>query len=229
MSEAHKGRVPWNKGVSCYSSTKIKIGLANKGRTHTNETKRKISGRLLGRKFSAETRNKMSVTWKKKLESEEERRKISIRRTGHSQGPFSLEARKHMSDSHANSVYPIKDTSIEVEVQKYLSNHNIIYEKHSIIKGLLPHPYHNHQFDIMIKERKLVIEINGCYWHGCTFHHPTPNEKQKKWMERDRIINSCISKSEWQIIWLWEHDINSDMTMEYLLKREIPELFTGGF
>ena len=42
-SESHKGRIPWNKGVSCRKETKRKLSESNKGKVLSEETKRKIS------------------------------------------------------------------------------------------------------------------------------------------------------------------------------------------
>ena len=93
ISEANKGRIPWNKGKKgCFSEeTRRKISKKmkgkpanNKGKHHTEETKRKISEAHKGKCLSEEHRKKLSestkgrLVWNKdKHWSEETKRKIS--------------------------------------------------------------------------------------------------------------------------------------------------------
>lgn len=50
ISEAHKGRKPWNKGIPCKQETKEKLRRANLGKTYTDEYKRKQSESHKGEK-----------------------------------------------------------------------------------------------------------------------------------------------------------------------------------
>ena len=85
ISEAHKGKIPWNKSKKCKPITEEharKMHEAWKGKHHTEESRRKISeaqkGRPSPRKgatLSEETRKKMSEAAKNM--SEEHRRKLS--------------------------------------------------------------------------------------------------------------------------------------------------------
>lgn len=43
LSEAHKGKAPWNKGIPISEETRKKISETHKGKHHTEETKRKMS------------------------------------------------------------------------------------------------------------------------------------------------------------------------------------------
>lgn len=67
MSLAHKGEIPWNKGIAHSKETKRKISEINTGRTtgmhgkkHSEESKRLMSERRMGVKLSAETCKRMS-------------------------------------------------------------------------------------------------------------------------------------------------------------------------
>ena len=55
MSEAGKGRIPWNKGKSPSEETKRKMSESSKGRTFSEETKRKMSDVHKARKKSKES------------------------------------------------------------------------------------------------------------------------------------------------------------------------------
>jgi hypothetical protein len=43
MGLVHKGKCPWNKGITHSDETRTKISLSRKGKTHSDETKKKIS------------------------------------------------------------------------------------------------------------------------------------------------------------------------------------------
>jgi hypothetical protein len=83
LSNASKGKVPWNKGLTKANSIEIqqhseslkgrcftdehraKLSEAHKGRANTEEQKAKISAKLKGRVMSEETKRKMSEARKK--------------------------------------------------------------------------------------------------------------------------------------------------------------------
>lgn len=96
-------------------------------------------------------------------------------------------------------VIPTKDTSIEKKVQSFLTEKNIIFEKHKAITG---------QPDIFIQPN-ICIFTDGCYWHGC----PKCNKIQTKFADRkyrDKTITSTLSRNGYQVIRFWEHTINND-------------------
>lgn len=65
MSKNRKGITPWNKGVPCAEETRIKISVANTGKTHPSipcaeETKIKIGAANKGKKRTDEVRKQIS-------------------------------------------------------------------------------------------------------------------------------------------------------------------------
>ena len=85
MSEAHKGRTPWNKGkkLSPEDHHKLLERFRNNpskgmlGKKHSLETRRKMSEVQIGKKHSIETRRKMSEAHKGKTLSDEHRKNLS--------------------------------------------------------------------------------------------------------------------------------------------------------
>jgi DNA mismatch endonuclease Vsr len=107
-------------------------------------------------------------------------------------------------------VMPFKDTKIEVVVQDYLSSIGMKFTKHIILKNVSPIQYLYHQYDIVIKELKIIVEVNGCYYHKCpqncmTHYHPNIEKSHR----RDVEIQASASRAGWKLIWLWEHDIRN--------------------
>lgn len=66
MSEARKGKVPWNKGVPMSDETKKRVSEAKKGTVISQEQRRKISQALSGIKRTEETRAKMRAAQKRR-------------------------------------------------------------------------------------------------------------------------------------------------------------------
>ena len=54
-------------------------------------------------------------------------------------------------------------------------------------------------------ELKIVIEIQGCYWHGCSVCHP---ERGSSW--HDRAKRTYLSNRGWVLIEIWEHEWKQD-------------------
>jgi hypothetical protein len=86
LSEAMKGRIPWNKGKPC--SYKSKISEAMKGKHLTEATRKKLSELHKGKKHSPEVKKKISIGNKNKKVSLESRIKISEAMKGKNKGKF---------------------------------------------------------------------------------------------------------------------------------------------
>lgn len=102
-----------------------------------------------------------------------------------------------------------KNTSLELTVRKYLWRAGFRYRLHD--KALPGKP------DIVLKSRKAIIFVNGCYWHG---HHcsrgSSPQTNVMFWSdkiflnrERDRRNISLLQLSGWGVFTIWECQLRS--------------------
>ena len=150
ISEAQKGKAPWNKEkVNIYSKeTRKKMSEAKKGKTLSEETRKKMSEAHKGKTLSEETRKKISEANKGKTLSKEIRKKISENNPKYWKGKtFSEETRKKMSEAQ-------KGKTLSEETRKKISEAN---------KG-----------KTLSKEtRKKMSENNPKYWKGKTFSEET--------------------------------------------------------
>lgn len=96
-----------------------------------------------------------------------------------------------------------KNTRPEMVVRQWLWAHGYQYRLHR--KGLPGHP------DIVIGRLKVVIFVNGCFWHGhsCQRHFPETNkqfwtEKIYRNRNRDYANHSALESMGWFVIVLWE-------------------------
>lgn len=67
--------------------------------------------------------------------------------------------------------------------------------------------------DIVFTARKVVVFVDGCFWHVCPEHgrYPTTNEwywspKLRRNMERDQIVSKALVGQGWLVIRIWEHE-----------------------
>lgn len=71
--------------------------------------------------------------------------------------------------------------------------------------------------DVVFNRYKLVIFIDGCFWHKCPKCFVQPQTRKLFWktkinnnVERDRKINQKLKKIGWTVIRLWEHEVNKN-------------------
>ncbi len=115
----------------------------------------------------------------------------------------SKEARIKMKHKRNLRIIPMKDTSIELKIQNFLRLLHIEFIAHYYIKEIS----HAYQCDIIIPSKKLIIEADGCYWHGCPVCNKNINEWQEKQIEEDKIRTKELEAKGYRVIRLKEHDI----------------------
>jgi very-short-patch-repair endonuclease len=59
--------------------------------------------------------------------------------------------------------------------------------------------------DMYDANKKIVIFLDGCFWHGCKIHNH--NEIGKKIRRRDHYINSVLRENGYIVVRFWEHTI----------------------
>ena len=68
--------------------------------------------------------------------------------------------------------------------------------------------------DFVFPERRIVVFVDGCFWHGCRAHFRRPKSNVEYWDQklcrnkmRDRIVGRTLRKKGWHVIRVWEHDL----------------------
>jgi very-short-patch-repair endonuclease len=177
-------------GKPSTSNTKFIKGIIPwmKGKKHTEESIKKNRIAHLGIHSSPSTEFKKGmIPWIKGKK-----------------GMYSDEVIKRIKESRALQVFPIRDTMIEIKIQDYLNQLNISFNTHRQLDIL-----HSYQTDIFIPSLNLVIECDGDYWYANPLKFPNPSEQQKKQIEKDNVRTKELKDKGYNIIRLWESDINN--------------------
>ena len=94
----------------------------------------------------------------------------------------------------------------ELALISLLRKHNIVGWRRSW--PLLGKP------DFVFPAERLIIFVDGCFWHGCKSHSKPPqtncdywSEKLRRNRQRDQAVNRHLRKCGWRVMRLWEHDL----------------------
>lgn len=71
--------------------------------------------------------------------------------------------------------------------------------------------------DIAFLKAKVIVFVDGCFWHSCPTHFRAPKTNSVFWagkirgnQERDRRVDASLEALGYVIIRLWEHEILED-------------------
>ena len=114
-------------------------------------------------------------------------------------------------------------TQPELIVENWLNENNILNE-YSPIMG---DGNRNYQYDFIIKGKRILIEVNGDYWHGNPnkFNIDGSDGKRKlndiqiTKIETDKLKLEFAKNHNFEVIYIWEEEINKgDFSKLYFLK-----------
>ena len=100
------------------------------------------------------------------------------------------------------------DTKPEIRLRSALHALGFRYRKDFPIRidGRLIRP------DIVFTRRKVVVFVDGCFWHSCPEHGRAPGVNQEYWSpklrrnaERDKVQTLLLEQERWTVIRIWEH------------------------
>src|SRR5689334_6640385 len=101
-----------------------------------------------------------------------------------------------------------RDTGPELAVRKELHHRGIRFRV-----DVKPEPDLRMRGDLVWRGRKVVVMIDGCYWHGCPIHGTSPKNNAQWWrekigtnMERDRRHDAALRQRGWMVMRFWEHE-----------------------
>ena len=100
-----------------------------------------------------------------------------------------------------------------------------IFRKHRI-KGWRRHLPLKGKPDFTFARQRVVIFVDGCFWHGCARHLRLPQSNRAYWekkifgnMIRDRIIRKELRAMGWKVVTIWEHEVRNEPQLVRRLQR----------
>jgi len=230
-----KGRIPWNKGLNgvqvVSGETKRKMSLAHLGMKYnmTEKGSKAIAESAMKTlKENPEIHRRGGISASKinpyfgeghmptygnlgKTFDEGWREKLSKSHLGLPSGmkgkTMSPEAIEKIRIARLNQVIPEKDTTIEIIVQRKLSDKSVPCKTHI--------PIGHYQVDILLSSKK-IIECYGCYWHACRLCGFSNLEIENYDMGRLHYLQ----RLGYTVHVLWEHEIRN----ENLLNQKLEEI-----
>ena len=100
------------------------------------------------------------------------------------------------------------DTAAELAIQIALHHRQLAYET-----NVSPLPASRRRADIVFREARVAVFVDGCFWHGCPEHGTWPKKNAAFWRakiernrERDADTNRHLEEAGWVVIRVWEHE-----------------------
>jgi len=191
MRDAKRGYIPWNKGLTKETDLRVKSSW-NKGLTKDTDERVKVGadkiighlsfGGMTGKHHTQETKDKCREVAIKQW-SDPERAKVliaGILKANQFPRPNKLEQKvAFLLQSISSNIVYVGDFSYK-------------------IPGTVMNP------DFINKEEHKIIEVFGCFWHGCSKHYPDT----KKQMENRRRVNQ-LKKLGYSVLVIWEHELKN--------------------
>lgn len=201
-----------------------KIAAANRGRIVSEETRRKISEAKKGQKYrvrSEEHTKHQAEAQAGRPKTEDQKKRISeslkkyfqtdagreqVERQSQKLKDFYQEHPEKAAEnmSRAQAANPKwNDTKPEKQMAAILDDLGLSYKKQHRFAGFGKHRFH--KWDFALIEDGVLIEVDGCYWHGCPEH---TNKKRRAELveqaavevERDALAQSW----DWLVLRFWQ-------------------------
>jgi DNA mismatch endonuclease (patch repair protein) len=89
--------------------------------------------------------------------------------------------------------------------------------------------------DFAFRSRKVLVFIDGCFWHGCSKCYRLPGDNRNYWRaklagnhRRDLQVTRLLSERGWQVLRVWEHALKTNVGRVRTLRRLMAALGQSG-
>lgn len=117
-----------------------------------------------------------------------------------------------------------RDTKPELALRRMLHARGLRYR---IDRQVLPDV--RRRADLVFGSARLVVFVDGCFWHGCREHATWPAHNAEFWRDkietnrlRDRDTDKRLASAGWKVAHVWEHEdiaAAADRIEQLVLKR----------
>lgn len=81
--------------------------------------------------------------------------------------------------------------------------------------------------DFVFPKQRVVIFVDGCFWHGHNCRNTKPKDNQDYWQQkiernksRDKEVTKILTDKNWSVIRLWECELKDKRKLINRLKRK---------
>jgi len=101
-----------------------------------------------------------------------------------------------------------RDTAIELELRSALHRMGLRFRV-----DFPPLEGSRRRADIVFPRARVVVFVDGCFWHSCPEHGTQPKENSAWWAEkleqnrrRDADTTRALKEAGWTVLRFWEHE-----------------------
>ena len=101
-----------------------------------------------------------------------------------------------------------RDTRPEAAIRSALHRAGLRFRKH-----YRPLPGLRCEVDVAFPRQRVLLFVDGCFWHGCPQHGRMPSANNGYWsskigrnVARDRRNDELLSEDGWTVLRAWEHE-----------------------
>jgi G:T-mismatch repair DNA endonuclease (very short patch repair protein) len=109
----------------------------------------------------------------------------------------SPEMRERLAERIRNGGFG-KSSGVEDTVAAWMDERGIEYERQHTLR-----PFYTLDFRV----GSVMVEVHGCYWHGCPEHNDELSIHQRKRQGRDAALSTFCANRSIPLLVIWEHDI----------------------
>jgi DNA mismatch endonuclease (patch repair protein) len=81
--------------------------------------------------------------------------------------------------------------------------------------------------DVVFLDQKVVVFIDGCFWHGCPVcQRKLPKTNKEYWEQKikrnilsAKSVNQTLQQDGWKVIRVWEHEMRDSKAMLGIKKK----------
>ena len=120
-----------------------------------------------------------------------------------------------------------RDTGPELALRRELHRRGLRYRV-----DRRPEPDLRTRADLVFPRARVVVFVDGCFWHRCPEHHTEPTANAQWWRRkldanqaRDRATDATLTERGWTVIRVWEHE--DPNTAADRVQRKVVEAVAG--
>lgn len=111
---------------------------------------------------------------------------------------------KEQRSRNMSRIRKFGNESTELRLARLLRQHGIRgWRRHLPLPG---------RPDFTFRQERVVVFVDGCFWHRCPRCNWTPSDNRAYWeakfarnLEKDRLADRALREAGWRVLRIWEH------------------------